>query len=111
MKFWEAMKALEEGKKCRACIWSEGEHVVSVSDIVYELCDTEEYRLLDLVTCDWELYEEPVKTYTFQEIIPFLRDGKRVRRLSGSSILVKGDNSGFCLTFKDVESNDWIVLE
>lgn len=129
MKFWEAMKALEEGKKVRCKTWSKGGNIyielpigspnkfLSESGRSAQLCISSDLHLFD----EWELYEEPVKTYSFIEILPFLKDGKKARRncfrgdahiylkKTGRISWSNGDN--FPFSFQDFEVTDWILVE
>ena len=57
MKFWEAMKHLEEGKKVRRTIWEENEYLYV--DENHDIKDEEGYHF-ELCTTgkdDWEVYE------------------------------------------------------
>ena len=56
MKFWEAMKALEEGKKVRKKTWNEDCYLtIKNNHFVDEWDDDEITFSLD---GDWEIYEE-----------------------------------------------------
>lgn len=113
MKFWEAMKALEEGKKIRCKTWKKG---------AYECIETSKLprciSTLELHTeYEWELYEEPEKTYTFQEVIKGLKEGRKYRRPHHKQSLILQPTSfvdfdtgshEWLPTIMDLEANDWI---
>jgi hypothetical protein len=67
MKFWEAMKLLDEGKKVRRDIWFTGLHVYKSSTregiIMKHGTDPEDEEVYDLlipdgVSNDWEVYDD-----------------------------------------------------
>ena len=76
MKFWEAMKCLEEGKKVRRLGWHEGEYLYI--DEKHNICD--EYgnyaELCYIGNKDnWEIYEEKKEVDTrFKEFYHYLKD-------------------------------------
>ncbi len=78
MKFWEAMKALEDGKKVKCKWWPEC-HFVSKNGFYMGLCLM---HIIDAIDKEWELCEEPCKTYSFSEVMKGLKEGKKFRRLS-----------------------------
>ena len=60
MKFWEAMKALEEGKKVRCRGWESNQAIFKLNDCIAKLNDTtQNWHLYH--GDEWELYEEPQK--------------------------------------------------
>lgn len=73
MRFDEAMKALEEGKKVRSVDWG------SSFWIKVDACDSY-HRMIDLtkslVDSEWELYEEPEKLLSWTEVEEGLENGK-----------------------------------
>lgn len=75
MKFWEAMKCLEEGKKVRRTIWKENEYLYV--DEKHEIKDEEGYyaELCTTGKDDWEVYE-PKKDVDekFKELYHYLKD-------------------------------------
>jgi len=61
MKFWQAMKALEEGKKIRGFDWDEGHFIVMLNGVVFDNDSNEtrlEIRSEQFIEKDWELFEE-----------------------------------------------------
>lgn len=64
MKFWEAMKALEEGKKVRKIDWVDGEHVC-IDDEGFDIC----------VHGEWEVLNERKEVDPrFKEFYHYLKD-------------------------------------
>lgn len=64
MKFWEAMKALEEGKKVRCTEW--------LPALYIDLSFFKENDGLNAIECsdfkgDWELYKEPEPTFSSKD--------------------------------------------
>lgn len=119
MKFWEAMKALEEGKRVRMCQWPKESYIhINITNYIenekYDDCS------INFTSGEWELYVEPVKTYTFQEIIPFLKEGKKVNRVKNKTYPIEMDGkycyfstrgaSAYLFSMEDLEANDWIVV-
>jgi hypothetical protein len=56
MKFWEAMKAVDEGAKVRRVHWDSDEFIYNKNGMLYSDVDWE-YAPFDLVP-EWELYKE-----------------------------------------------------
>lgn len=122
MKFWEAMKALEEGHKVHCKDWSFGSFIDRKGD------DSRiENPYLEWVPCidkEWELYDEPEKTYSFEGILHGLKEGKSFRRKCwiGDEAIVYADRAGnihfledgklpYTWTIRDVEATDWIEVK
>lgn len=115
MKFWEAMKALEEGKKVRASNWEKEVWIDKDSD------QTGLPMILNLFALhEWELYEEPEKTYSFMEVVQGLREGRKFVRKGHASdlaLFVMGfeiyPRSKFGIQnmrMEDFEATDWIEV-
>lgn len=70
MKFWEAMKALEDGYKIRKSLWPASEFLVKKGSVM--VCDEGAPYFLEsagpLWNGDWELYQEQKKEYPFDQI-------------------------------------------
>src|SRR5258706_7425340 len=114
MKFSEAMKHLEEGKKVRCKLWSRRYE----KEIYWQLgndinlpsgCDWED------VMSEWELYDDSPK-FSFPEVVKGLREGKRVRRKSWHSFIFVHQEMGllrneegytFQWDLEDFEAHDW----
>lgn len=107
MKFWEAMREMQENRKSIRCKRWKPEY---------------EWHLGDDISlpqgCEWELYSEPEKTLTFAEVIVGLHHGKAFKRIgwhsdiyltarthSGRVIL---ENSSYhTLLLEDYDAKDW----
>lgn len=118
MKFSAAIKALEEGKKIRCCLWEKGEFWSSYSTFKEVWSDCE-YRVKRMMKEEWELYEEPQKTYSFAEVVKGLREGKKFRRTKDHISMDARENGsvqysgvglarGFFL--EDFEATDWVEV-
>jgi len=79
MKFWEAMREMQEnGKSIRCKKWGKEAHAwwseqgVMIFDV---------YERLDMfATQEWELYEEPEQLLSFADMVNGLKDGKKFKR-------------------------------
>ena len=56
MKFWEAMKAMEEGKKVRKKIWDEDCYLTIKNNYIVDKWDDD--KITFSLDGDWEIYEE-----------------------------------------------------
>ena len=116
MKFWEAMKAIEEGKKVRSKDWPQTQWVAKG-----DMADTFDRSSVD----EWELYEEPEQLFTFMQVLPMLRAGRKFRRnnktwiIDGYIYMFGNDPEGFlhnhlnflcALTLADFEATDWVEV-
>lgn len=122
MKFWEAMKALEEGKK--VCLWKLPSYKFdSVKRMILEFTNRDGDTVAELFNSGWELFEEPEQLLSFADVVKGLREGKRFRRkawvnefaaISGDRI-VESEEEGteFLITMriKDFEADDWVELK
>lgn len=119
MKFWEAMKALEEGKKVRKSEWDPKYYLVkdkNSGNIVDEEnnlhADCKQYD-------DWELYEEPVKQYNFLEAVHLMKKGNVMRRECWRTGFIHSDglifkekiHNKFQPIVDDIVAKDWVVVE
>ena len=64
MKFWEAMKAFEEGKNVRCKDWLPG-HFMCKNNHHTSIQDQQDFWFSK--DKEWELYEESKKFYTFSQ--------------------------------------------
>lgn len=126
MKFWQAMKALEEGKMVRSCNDPEGHYVFKTIDQVILIAAEKSYDkstspLGSMILQDWELYEEPEKELTFAEVIKGLKKWKRFRRKSWPNIdyCIHVTAIGICESYtskawfaypEDFEATDWVEV-
>lgn len=118
MKFWEAMKALEEGKKVRKKRWEKDAFLPTRRNL-----DGSEWIILATIGLneDWELYEEPEQTYSFMEVVKGLKEGKEFRRKSWPNkeysikLFVPGimnsKTASACYLYpEDFEASDWVEI-
>ncbi len=113
MEFWQAMKSLQEGKSVRCKDWFPNSHayLTPLGVVLFGI----EGRLDIYIHYDWELYEQPIETYTFMEILPGLQEGKVYSR-KGRVWKVYKTNSGNheviigVFRIEDFEACDWIEV-
>jgi len=110
MKFWEAMKALEEGKSVRCNLFGEGRYV-SDGHSLSAACSALFLSLHEIMNADWKVYEEPVPTYSFMEMIDLLKKGKKFKREGSICIVEIGRTDVIGFMLHDIEANDWILVE
>ncbi len=123
MKFWEAMHALEEGKRVRRSDWDSNKWIARDScDCGGKDCWIYHMREDNFSTKEWELYEDPAQTFSFAEVVKGLKEGKRFKRKNWSDVdgiqasrvddvRWVADGKMFSLNLQDVESIDWIEIK
>ena len=69
MKLWEAMKALEEGKKVRRVDWKKDIYVYKGDDGIHHKSNGEDSYIMTTLSLDdtneWELYDDRKYTHPF----------------------------------------------
>lgn len=124
MKFWEAMICYEHGKKVRCKDWPENRFCHKVKD---NTSAADRMNLWFDKDKEWEIYEEPQKTYTFMEAVQLMKQGKKMGRknLDGFLNMYDDEKIWFITTaneesykiflrglkLQDVEATDWVVVE
>lgn len=116
MKFWEAMKAIEDGKKVTWSGFNNGTYI-DKSNIGF-LC-LGDFYLKDLIGNEWELYEECPKLLNFHAVIEGLKYGRKYKRASSewpNKALVQLKEEEFIANFdqiqiRDIEATDWIQVK
>ena len=60
MKLWEAMKALEEGKKVRRVDWESYEYIYidSYNEVINNYGSKADNKILDNIYVKWEIYKD-----------------------------------------------------
>lgn len=132
MKCWEAMKALEEGKKVRQKNWHEGMYSFLDSVDLWVVDNGSQWpkkksMMGEAVFSEWELYEEPEQLLSFAEVVNGLKKGKRFRRKNweqwailgcGPTQIIPGhlrtenQHGQPCpLWIEDFEANDWVEVK
>jgi hypothetical protein len=124
MRFSEAMKALEEGKKVRACSWPVAEWLSNADESDALPC----LHLSSLWCCEWELYQEPEQTFSFAEVVKGLKEGKKFSRAAWkdrdshleateciyfpSKKKINNQHGKLCaLWLEDYEATDWVEIK
>jgi hypothetical protein len=119
MKFWEAMRELETGKKVRIRGSKPNTYLEKRDRIFYFGTWS---TLSSYIDDNWELYEEPVRLLSFAEIVQGLREGKRFRRKDSNLIIfaypdkdgticIEKSNEAWIASLEDLEANDWIEVK
>lgn len=124
MKFWEAMRVLDEGHKVRHYSWYKEEFIRL--DMIDGLLDEKDSLTCLHINNDsikglWLFYEEQPKTYTFMEAIQFMKQGKCIKRKDWSHFIDKRGDSQlywdrigagiYSPTISDIEATDWTIVE
>lgn len=115
MRFWEAMKALEEGEAI-----TPKSHPFPINK--ESLSKDMECQALTYWNDEWELYEEPEKQLTFAEVVKGLKEGKRFKRKGWHSDIYLNaresttrvilENSSYhTLVIEDFEATDWVEVQ
>lgn len=108
MKFWEAMKALEEGKLVKRSDW---EYPISLQEAIISIYGKDLIR-------DWSVYEEN-QFFDFEDVVKGLCQGKKYKRMRWNSSVFLGPNGQIAIdgdedihwTIGDFLSNDWIEVK
>lgn len=68
MKLWEAMKALEDGKKVRRIDWAPNEYIYidSYNEVINNYGASADKEILDNIYMTWEIYKD------FNDLLPDL---------------------------------------
>lgn len=127
MKFWESLRDLELGLKIRPC---ECINTLPMDKETLYRFIAEQWSddLQSLMECEWSSFKEIKPTYSFQEMLQKIKDGKRFRRKNWENcegyifwyqgIIVHGlivqcnslmEEKKF--TFRDICAEDWIEVD
>lgn len=114
MKFYEALKALDEGKKVRVKTWH-NKNAYVMQDFPHAIdnegrpWETAHFFMGESnKQLEWEIYEKPPKPYTFMEVVKGLKEGKRFRRKYWNELLFGAPPF---LSKEDFEATDWIEVK
>ena len=102
MLFEDALKELRNGKSIRRSIW--------MKVYKYSLLSDDDGFLMskyDLLQEDWEVVEEPGKT--FPEVFEAFKEGKKIKRKAWNRYLQNNMFDTFHMS--DLLANDWIIVE
>lgn len=132
MRFSEAMRLLEEGKRVRCITWNKEAFMVSKNGnlifyyIDHRYCNSYSWNDWNK---EWELYEEPVQLMSFMEILPGMKMGKSYKRrgweenpqdtvslrtypyLNGRLRFENQHGQLISLFCDDIEATDWYEVE
>lgn len=124
MKLSEAIEAFEIGNKIRRADWEPSEYVYWLKKgkkIIDEDGDEIDFTIEEGdLTSEWEVYKEPVKTYSWAEVCEGLLAGKQFRRALwrpqwyvtrdpwyGTVVFPPTDR----LTVNDYQATDWVEVK
>lgn len=118
MKFWEAMKALEEGSTIRCTHPNADNYPFHRSQPIHRWAAI---KCLGSLDWEWEIYQEPEKLLSFSEVVKGLKEGKKFRRkiwkypyvsLNEDLVTIYGPygSSSTKLSIVDFEATDWIEV-
>jgi len=111
MKFWEALKALEEGKWVSRKHFDRFKPIRNLSEMAFFLADCCVDEMVNRLNAEWELYEEPKRTYSFMEVVQGLKEGKMFRRRYMQGFLRKETLHFASFKIEDFEATDWEEVE
>jgi len=127
MKFSAAIKALEEGKAVRRTDWEKTYCLVKINDELRQYFRESCFSLKTEFNCadfykEWELYEEPEKTYCFMDVVRGLREGNKYKHKNwrdwniafDKCIYLQGkgfDPSMQVLSLENFEATDWVEVK
>ncbi len=121
MKFWEALKELEQGK--RICHTHFNDILKTKEQLSRFLANCCPDAILSHLCADWEVVEEPKPTFSFMEIVGLIKketEFKRPHWQKGKYFFL--DEDGYIrlniyggkphhLTIEDIEANDWVEVD
>lgn len=118
MKFWEAMKDLEEGKMVKCKHWPEQ---CFMHPSQQSQCEYTGIIAWKDINGEWELCEEPEQTLSFAEVVKGLKEGKKFRRTSWdvysvltihpSGVIDFTDTNEWGARPEDFEATDWVEVK
>lgn len=125
MKFWEACKAMHEGKKIRCTLWPNKNQHLSLEDVdgareAFQEWTVSAYWAEDM-NSPWEIYEGP--KLSFAEIVKGLKEGKVFKREKWPEDMYLYENEykhvrikpyggePWYLKIEDFEATDWQETE
>jgi hypothetical protein len=122
MKFWEAMKALQEGKKVRSISWIGRRAHMDKTSFAEDMSGVPANQLQNYLDDELELYKEPQKTHSFSEVVKGLKEGKKFKRKEwgdwflaySHTTYLEGKGIPHCFTpftMEDFEATDWIEVK
>lgn len=122
MKFWEALRDLEAGLKIRPSE-SIGTLPMDKESLYRSVSEQWSDDLQSLMECEWSSFKEIKPTYSFQEMLLKIKDGKRFRRKNWANceryifwhqgLIVKSGTvmQEKLFTSRDICAEDWIEVD
>lgn len=108
MKFWEAAKLYDDGKKIRGTWW----HPEAWISLSGEGGNIPSLHFSCLISQEWELFEEPQKLVSFPEVVKGICQAKKFRRKTWKAGVIVGySECGTRLLWEDFEATDWIEVK
>lgn len=104
MKFEEALPLWKKGKMIRLSTWPLFKFLPMI-----EICDTFSFSSSCLFSDDWEVLEEPGKT--FPEVFEAFKEGKKIRRKKWGYVVYSQRDQLDALNHFDILATDWEVIE
>lgn len=111
------MKALEEGKEVVCPSFRRTPFNIKGRKLI---CSQIDQGVID-IDADWELYEEPQKTYRFWELLDALKEAKSIKRKNwGKQIQIvrghlcfadEGWSTSWESKLEDLEATDWVICD
>lgn len=121
MKLWEALKEAKQGKRIRRFDHQEPMTWVELCEFFTNCCWDEVNS--HFCSDEWEVFEKPIKTYSFMEILPYLNEWKKFSRkkwepsdvylgsfrdaIDAGMRIGLMNNSYRTLRIEDYQANDW----
>lgn len=110
--------SLAQGGKIRRKPWVIRSNYIRHIDRDYFLDENDKQYSLsreDMISSDWELYEEKSKTYSFLDAIMALEKGKNIKRFNDDGsykfIAPWNKNGENLFSYDDVRALNWIIEE
>jgi hypothetical protein len=120
MNFIEALQKCYNGFKIHREGWNSVTYLIFESGniLIVHLDSVRIYDPFfpDLLKNDWQVYEDKNKTYSFQEALTALSNGKTITRVRKSGIAVHIDRAHaidelILFNYDDVHADDWRIIE
>jgi len=121
MRFWEAIRELENGKRIRLISWIGKTAYMDSASFAEDMSGVPANQLQNYLDSEWEAYEEP--GLSFQYVVKGLIEGKKFKRKiwdslsypvawNGSYPIVENPlQNEFLFTLSDFDAIDWFELK
>jgi hypothetical protein len=113
MNFIEAVKKMQNGERVRLPHWvidvygkkQNCEYAIFDGKWDFKWCFSEN----EMLSNDWEIYQEQPKLHTFEEPLAALKNGAKIYRTHAHHNHKKTDKEFLFYDYEDFEANDWII--